>query len=75
MFILVNSPAGLFGQLLTNPVVLNDWRWLVLAGAVLVGDKLVARWGAWRIPQDRVRRLTGVIVLAAALRILWNRYF
>jgi uncharacterized protein len=70
MFILVNSPAGLCGQLLKNPAALNDWRWLGLAGAVLVGGQIGSRLGAWRIPQDRVRRLTGVIVLAAALRIL-----
>ena len=70
VFILVNSVSGLTGQLLKSSAALNDWHWLALTGAVWVGGQLGSRLGAQRISQDRVRQLTGVIVLAAAVRIL-----
>ena len=74
VFILVNSVAGLAGQLWKNPVALAGGEWVWLAGAVLVGGQIGSRWGARRIPQDRVRQLTGLIVLLAALRILLERW-
>jgi uncharacterized membrane protein YfcA len=73
MFILVNSVAGLGGQLWKNPSALEGGEWLWLAGAVFVGGQIGSRLGAQRIAAARVRQLTGGIVLAAALRILCDR--
>lgn len=72
VFILLNSLSGLAGQLLKNPAALVDWQWLTLAGVVLIGGQLGSQLGAYRIPQERVRQVTGVIIIAAALRILMD---
>ncbi len=73
VFILVNSIAGLAGQLWKNPSALAGGEILWLAGAVFVGGQIGSRLGARQIPQKQVRQLTGIIVLAAALRILFDR--
>lgn len=73
VFILLNSLAGLAGQLLKSSAVLLDWHWLALTGAVFVGGQIGSRLGAKQISQIRVRQLTGVIVLFAAVRILADR--
>jgi hypothetical protein len=70
VFILLNSLSGLAGQLLKSSAAFYDWQWLALAGAVFVGGQLGSRLGAHRVSQARVRQVTGVVVLAAALRIL-----
>jgi len=70
VFILLNSLSGLAGQLLKGSAAFHDWQWLALAGAVFVGGQLGSRLGAHRVSQARVRQMTGVVVLAAALRIL-----
>jgi hypothetical protein len=72
MFILVNSLSGLTGQLSKNPRALADWDWLVLVGAVLVAGQLGSHLGARRFSGARVRQLTGLVVLAAGGRILWQ---
>lgn len=74
-FILVNSAAGLAGQLWKNPSALAGNGIVWLAGAVFVGGQVGSQLGARQIPQVRVRQLTGGIVLAAALRILFGRLF
>lgn len=70
VFILLNSISGLAGQLLKNSAALSDVQWLWLAFAVFLGGQLGSRLGANRVSQARVRQVTGVIVLAAAWRIL-----
>jgi uncharacterized protein len=75
VFILVNSAAGLTGQLWKNPSALDSGEWAWLAIAVFVGGQIGSRLGAKRISQARVRQLTGVIVLAAAMRILCDQLF
>lgn len=74
LFIFANSIAGLAGH------------WIKLSGnefpsisptiwflpiAVLIGGQLGSRLGARRLPAVPIRRLTGVVVLIVALRLLW----
>jgi uncharacterized membrane protein YfcA len=73
LFILVNSAAGLGGQLtklvnLELPEIDPD-LW-ILPIAVLVGGQLGSRLGAHRLPASPIRRLTGLLILAAVVR-LW----
>lgn len=73
LFILVNSAAGLAGQL--TKLGGADWPALSpliwsLPLAVLVGGQLGSRLGAHWLPASPIRRLTGVVILAAVAR-LW----
>ena len=73
LFILVNSAAGLGGQL-TKLVSLElpafGFDLWILPLAVLVGGQLGSRLGAHRLPASPIRRLTGLVILAAVVR-LW----
>lgn len=73
LFILVNSASGLAGQL----TKLGAVEWYALGPlvwglplAVLVGGQLGSRLGAQWLPASPIRRLTGVVILAAVAR-LW----
>ena len=75
LFILVNSAAGLLGQLLKlrqDAAGLLDTGLLLLPLAVLVGGQLGSRVGALRLPAAPIRRLTGVVILVVAARLLWT---
>ncbi|MEO1656662.1 MAG: sulfite exporter TauE/SafE family protein [Pseudomonadota bacterium] len=74
VFILVNSLAGLAGQVTKGGMerlaeVSSFWP---LAIAVVVGGQVGARLAAGRLPETQIRRLTGVIVLIVALRLIWG---
>jgi len=74
LFILANSAAGLVGQLLKlgqEAAVLLDTGLLWLPLAVLAGGQLGSRVGAFRLPAAPIRRLTGLVILVVAARILW----
>lgn len=75
LFILVNSLAGLGGQLAklgAEAQVLLDAGYLVLPVAVLLGGQIGSRIGATLLPAAPIRRLTGLVVLIVALRLLWQ---
>lgn len=75
LFILVNSLAGLGGQLTklgTDAQILLDAGYLVLPVAVLLGGQLGSRLGATLLPAAPIRRLTGLVVLIVAIRLLWQ---
>ncbi len=75
LFILVNSLAGLGGQLTklgTEAQILLDTGYLVLPVAVLLGGQLGSRIGATVLPVAPIRRLTGLVVLIVAIRLLWQ---
>jgi uncharacterized membrane protein YfcA len=77
LFILVNSIAGLGGQILklgTEAEVLLNASYLVLPVAVLVGGQLGSRLGATSLPAAPIRRLTGVVILIVSLRLLWRTF-
>lgn len=80
LFILVNSIAGLAGQAtkLTGinmaGVATSYWPLLV---AVLVGGQVGSRLGAAGFPETWLRRITGAVVLYAAVRLLlrfWSSF-
>ncbi len=72
-FILLNSLAGLAGQLMkhggSGSITLWSENWLLFI-AVLVGGQLGSRVGAMHLPEAWVRSLTGVLVLYVSLRLL-----
>lgn len=70
LFILVNSAAGLAGQVVKGsnlgPAVIP------LAVAVLVGGQLGSRLGAYHLPGRGVQRLLAALILAVGMRLLWR---
>lgn len=76
LFILVNSIAGLVGQLMklgpAAPAAASDWWPLALA--VLVGGQIGSWAGLKLLPESVVRRLTGVLILYVALRLVWQSF-
>ncbi len=70
VFILVNSIFGLIGQLQKHSQFefLQDYFWLPLA--VLIGGQIGSQLGANKISPIVIRKLTAVVVLVVALRIL-----
>ena len=75
LFILVNSLAGLGGQL--TKLATDAWiplhtGYLLLPVAVLLGGQLGSRLGATLLPAAPIRRLTGLVVLIVAIRLLWQ---
>ncbi|MGB5209696.1 MAG: sulfite exporter TauE/SafE family protein, partial [Gammaproteobacteria bacterium] len=72
-FILLNSAAGLAGQISKllasgDLSLLSAYIWLI--PAVLIGGQLGSRLGAYHLPDSMVRRLTAVLILYVALRLL-----
>lgn len=75
LFILLNSVAGLGGQLfkLENIARLGElttYAWLVVA--VLLGGQIGSRVGANNLPGQKIRMLTGILVVAVGLRLLFR---
>ena len=76
-FILVNSLAGLGGQLAklgSQAEVLLNTAYLAFPLAVLIGGQLGSRLGATWLPAAPIRRLTGLVVLAVSVRLLWQAF-
>jgi uncharacterized protein len=72
IFILVNSLAGIAGQLYHLPTAVNYLQVGILAGAVLVGGQMGSRMGAVKFNQTVVRRVTAVVVFAAGIEVLYK---
>ena len=70
VFILVNSGAGLAGQL--SKGIFLDQMILPLALAVLLGGQIGSRLGSYRLPIEGVRRLLAALILFVSARILWG---
>jgi hypothetical protein len=75
LFILVNSLAGLAGQVsklgsAAEPLIRGAY--LALPLAVFVGGQLGSRAAAKWLPVSPIRRLTGALIVLVALRILWQ---
>jgi hypothetical protein len=76
-FIMVNSMAGLVGQTMKQGSTehleqLTDYAWLGVA--VLVGGQLGSRLGTHALPGRIVKRLTAVLVLYVAGRLLFMSF-
>jgi len=74
-FILVNSIAGLAGQMMKageySP--LEGWidAWPLFV-AVLIGGQIGSHLGAYKLPETWVKRLTAVLMLYVAARLIWR---
>ena len=74
LFILVNSLAGLAGQLAKlgqSAAELFNVSFVALPLAVLIGGQLGSRAGARRLNASMIRRLTGLVILVVSIRLLW----
>jgi hypothetical protein len=67
-FIWINSCAGLYGHLTRGAVDWSGLAWLV--GAAFAGGMMGARLGARRLPGVWLRRILGVVLLLATLKLL-----
>ncbi len=70
VFILVNSLAGIAGQLTHMPADMNYTRIIVLACAVLAGGLLGSNLGAVKFSPMLIRRVTALLVLGAGINVL-----
>lgn len=73
LFILINSLAGFAGQLEkigSSALREQAMAWWPLAVAVLIGGQLGSLVGSGKLPAPLIRRLTGIVVLIAAVRLL-----
>ncbi|MEZ5017549.1 MAG: sulfite exporter TauE/SafE family protein [Flavipsychrobacter sp.] len=73
-FILVNSIAGIAGQLTQLPNDVNYTRIMVLVLSVFLGGQIGARFGAIKFNPLVVKRVTAVVVFAAGINILLKHW-
>jgi uncharacterized membrane protein YfcA len=73
-FILINSIAGIAGQLSSLNVSVNTTQLGMLAIAVFAGGQLGSRAGALKFSELAVRRVTGCLVLAAGVEVLIRQW-
>lgn len=71
-FILVNSVAGIAGQLSQLPVTVDFTRILLLGIAVLLGGQLGSRIAIAKFNLLYIRRLTAVLIFVAGLEVLYR---
>ena len=74
-FILVNSVSGLFGQVskFQEQNILDQIpMYLPLILAVLIGGQFGAWLSSKRLDPVRLKKLTAVLILVAAVRLLWE---
>jgi uncharacterized membrane protein YfcA len=69
-FILVNSIAGLFGQISTNGFNLDFKLTTLLLITVLIGGQIGSRLTATKINPKIVRKITAFLILFVALKLL-----
>jgi len=74
-FILVNSIAGLAGQMMKagdySPLAgwLEAWPLFI---AVVIGGQVGSHLGAYHLPENWIKRLTAVLILYVAVRLIWR---
>ena len=71
-FILVNSIAGLFGQITTNGFNLDFKLTALLLITVLIGGQIGSRLTATKINPKIVRKITAFLILFVAVKILFH---
>lgn len=69
-FILVNSIAGIAGQLTKLPAQINFLQIILLGLAVLVGGQMGSRIGATKFNALVIRRVTAILVFYAGAQVL-----
>ena len=76
-FILVNSLAGLAGQMTKGPFLsvaglVHGQPLLLLLLAVWLGGQIGSRIGAHKLPKLELQRVTATLILLVAVRLLWR---
>ncbi len=77
VFILVNSVSGLMGQLMKSQwseggaAILPYWPLFI---AVLIGGQIGSFLASKALPEKWIERLTALLVLYVAMRILWQQF-
>ncbi len=71
-FILVNSLAGLAGQLTKGNLVVGYDSLLPLLFAVFLGGQIGSRLGSRAIPKLALQRITAGLILFISVRLLWG---
>lgn len=72
LFILVNSASGLLGQFAKGGIEIPTAHILPLIAAAFLGGQIGSRLSAGRIPSLALQRITGLLILTVALRLLGN---
>jgi len=72
LFILVNSIAGLSGQLVTHGVPDNGKLLLALIVTVFIGGQIGSSITINRLSPAAVKKITGIVILVVALRLLYT---
>lgn len=72
IFILVNSLAGIAGQLSQLPTSIDYSRILLLCAAVLVGGQLGSRLSIFRFNPLMIRRVTAALIFVAGIEVLYK---
>lgn len=74
-FILANSIAGLAGQLMKagDYAPLQGWlqAWPLFI-VVIIGGQIGSHLGAYHLPENWIKRLTAVLMLYVAVRLIWR---
>ncbi|MBI2082188.1 MAG: sulfite exporter TauE/SafE family protein [Deltaproteobacteria bacterium] len=73
-FILVNSLAGLSGQIMKSGVLPEMIFIIPLGVAALLGGQIGSRLGSREIPKLAVQRITSILIFFVAGRLLWNGF-
>lgn len=77
VYILVNSIAGLVGQIMKPQYVAHDLYMLdplPLYLAVLIGGQIGSHFASRILPQHRIRQATALLILFVSLRLLWQQW-
>jgi len=72
VFILVNSIAGIAGQLTSLPADFNFKRAALLCCAVFLGGQIGSRMGAIKMNPIVIRRMTAILVFVAGAEVLFK---
>ncbi len=72
LFILVNSIAGLVGQIVTNGLSVDPKTVLTLITTVVIGGQIGSRLSVNRLDSLTVKQIAAVLIIIVAIRLLWN---
>ncbi len=72
VFILVNSAAGLIGQIATHGFTLDPQVAAILMSSVFLGGQIGARLTVFKLSPVLVKRITAILILAVSIRLLYK---
>ena len=75
LFILVNSIAGLIGQLSINKMNLETANLLSLMTAVFLGGQIGSRLTIRKLAPETIKKIAGVLILLVSIRLLYKYLF